>query len=55
MGYELTFKAELEGVEDTYLQGSKCELEITELCDDADEPEGYDISMVTLLDTSQGT
>lgn len=43
MGYELTFKAELEGVQDTYMQGSKCELEIQELCDDADEPEGYEI------------
>ena len=52
MGYELTFKAELEGVQDTYLQGAKCELEINELCDDADEPESCDISMTTLLDTS---
>jgi len=35
MGYELTFKVELTGVEGTYLEGLKCEVEIEELCDDS--------------------
>ena len=55
MGYELTFKAVLTGVENTYLQGMECELEIEELCDDGGDPEGYDISVTTVLDTQQGS
>jgi len=51
MGYELTFKAVLTGVEKTYLQGMECELELEEICDDGSGPEGYDISMTTMLDT----
>ena len=35
MGYELTFKAEFTGLEGTYLDGLKCEVEIEELCDDS--------------------
>ena len=54
MGYELTFKAELTGMKDTYLEGMKCTLEIEELCDDSNEPAGYEISMTTMLDTNQG-
>ena len=51
MGYELTFKAVLTGVENTYLEGMECELEIEEFCDDGSDPEGWDISMTTMLDT----
>ena len=51
MGFELTFKATLTGVEDTYLQGMNCSLKIEELMDDGNEPEGFEISMNTLLDT----
>ena len=54
MGYELTFKAEMTGKADTYLQGMKCTLEIEELCDDSNEPAGYDISVTEMLDTNQG-
>lgn len=55
MGFELTFKATLTGVENTYLQGMNCSLKIEELMDDGNEPEGFEISMNTLLDTQQGT
>lgn len=55
MGYELTFKVELTGVEGTYLQGMVCEVEVNELCDDQSEPEGYDVSMTSMLDTNQGS
>lgn len=34
MGYELNIKMELTGVDETYFTDFKCEVEITELCDD---------------------
>jgi len=55
MGFELSFKATLTGVENTYLQGMTCTLEIKELCDDGGEPESCDISMTEMLDTQQGS
>lgn len=54
-GYELTFKAELEGVEGTYLEGMTCEIEINELCDDSAEPDGFSFEVKSCLDTEQGT
>ena len=54
MGFELSFKATLTGVENTYLQGMTCTLEIKELCDDGGEPESFEISMTEMLDTQQG-
>ena len=55
MGFELSFKATLTGVENTYLQGMSCTLEIEELCDDGGEPESFEISMTEMLDTQQGS
>lgn len=56
MGYELTFKVLMAGVEETYLDGLNCEIEITDLCDDSETPEGgCNISMTKMLDTSQGS
>lgn len=51
MGYELTFTAELCGVENTYMDGMSCDLKIEELCDDGSDIAGYKISMNYLLDT----
>ena len=52
MGYDLSFTAELEGIE--YLEGLTCSVEVEELCDDSAEPANSDISVTTLLDTEQG-
>jgi activator of HSP90 ATPase len=54
MGYDLTFTAELTGVEATYMEGCIVEVEIEELCDDSTEPAGCEISVTKLLDTEQG-
>jgi hypothetical protein len=54
MGFELSFRAMLTGVEQTYLDGMVCTLEIKELCDDGGEPEECKITMDTMLDTNQG-
>ena len=51
IGYELTLKCELTGVEETYMEGMKCNVEIEELCDDSVEPAGYNFSVTTMLDT----
>ena len=56
MGYELNMKVSLVGLENTYLDGLECEVEIDELCDDSETPEGScKISMTKILDTSQGS
>lgn len=51
MGYELTFKCQLTGVEKTYMEGMTCTVEIEELCDDSIEPAGYEFNVDKLLDT----
>lgn len=55
MGYELTLRASLEGVEGTYLQGMTCEVEVEELVEYQNEPDSFDFEVKTLLDTEQGT
>ena len=55
MGYEISFKCELTGVEKTYMEGMNCTVEIEELCDDSIEPAGYEFSVIKLLDTEQGS
>jgi activator of HSP90 ATPase len=54
MGYDLTLKLELRGVEKTFLEGLKCEVMLEELCDDGSGLGGKSVSMTTLLDTEQG-
>jgi len=51
MGYELTLKAILEGVEGTYLQGMTCTLKVEGICDDGCEPESFKFAVKSLLDT----
>ena len=51
MGYELDFTAEFEGVENTYLQGMTCNLQISNLCDDGSDPSDFKFSVLTLLYT----
>ena len=53
MGYELTFKLELSGVDETYFQDFQCVVEVTELCDDGGDPEDVGVEMVKMLDTDQ--
>jgi hypothetical protein len=55
MGYDLSFTAEMTGVEATYMQGCTVDVEIEELCDDSTEPGNFDISVVKLDDTEQGS
>jgi hypothetical protein len=46
----------MTGMENTYLDGLECEVEIDELCDDSETPEGEcKISMTKILDTTQGS
>ena len=53
MGYELTLKLTMEGHEDSFLTGLECEVEINELSDGSETPEGdCSISMTKILDTS---
>ena len=54
MGYELTLKAELVGVEGTYLEGLEATLEIEGLVEYENEPDSYDFEVQKLLDTEQG-
>ena len=55
MGYELTIKVDLEGVENTYLDGLTCQLEIEGLVEYQNEPDGFEFEVQKLLDTEQGT
>lgn len=55
MGYELTLKVELEGVEGTYLEGLSCDLEVEELVEYQNEPDSFEFQVNKLLDTEQGT
>ena len=55
MGYELTMKVELEGLEGTYLEGMSCELEVEELVEYQNEPDSFEFEVKTILDTEQGT
>lgn len=51
MGYELTIKVDLEGVENTYLDGLTCQLEIEGLVEYQNEPDGFEFEVQKLLDT----
>ena len=53
MGYELNMKLQLEGANDTFLEGLICEVTIEELCDDSSDPEDFGIDMKKMLDTEQ--
>lgn len=51
MGHELTFTVQLEGIEETFLDGIKCEVHIEELCDDTHEVERADFEIKGMKDT----
>ena len=55
MGYEINIKVELEGVENTYLDGVACQLEIEGLVEYQNEPDSFEFEVQKLLDTEQGT
>jgi len=55
MGYELELKVELEGLENTYLEGLTCNLEIEGLVEYQNEPDAFEIEVLKLLDTEQGS
>ena len=55
MGYEINIKVELEGVENTYLDGMACQLEIEGLVEYQNEPDSFEFEVQKLLDTEQGT
>lgn len=55
MGYELTVRVALEGVEGTFLEGLSCELQVEELVEYQNEPDSFDFEVKKLLDTEQGT
>ena len=55
MGYELTIKVEMEGLENTYLDGLTCQLEVEGLVEYQNEPDSFMFEVQKLLDTEQGT